>query len=522
MKRAFISVWDKTGLEELARFLHDHDFSIISTGGTADKIEAWGIPVTRVEEITGQPALMDGRLKTADLRIFGPILADRDKPTHMQNLEHLGQKPIDLVVVNLYPFPEMLRRGLSGPSTRLRTSGQTELTKDEMVEYIDIGGPSLLRAAAKNFRHVVVLCQPEQYPDFQQLYEEYGDDIPLDQRQALAAEVFRHTAAYDGVIGEYFAPALEGPPRSVNVQAELHQPLRYGENPHQQAGFYLSPGQNPPWKQLHGKELSFNNYADLETAERIVSTFDQPAAAIVKHANPCGFGVGKALEQAYRRALSTDPVSSFGGIVGLNRPVDEATAHALADIFLECIIAPAFAPEALARLSRKKNLRLLEIVDEEQPVPAREVRTVTGGYLVQDRDSFQGEEGWEVVTGRKPSADETQAMRLGWKLVRFVKSNAIVFASFEQLLGVGAGQMSRVDAVILAGMKAAKANLELDGAAMASDAFFPFPDGVEEAARLGISTVIQPGGSIRDEEVVAAADEHNMAMVFTHTRHFRH
>ena len=507
MKRAFISVWDKSGLEELARFLHDHDFSLISTGGTADKIEAWGIPVTRVEEITGQPDLMDGRLKTADLRIFGPILADRDKPAHMQDLEHLGQQPIDLVVVNLYPFGEMLRRGLS---------------REEMLEYIDVGGPGLLRAAAKNFRHVVVLCRPEQYPRFQQLYEEYGDDIPLAQRQSLAAEVFRHTAAYDGVIGEYFAPALEGPPLSVNVQAELHQPLRYGENPHQQAGFYLSPGQDPPWKQLHGKELSFNNYADLETAERIVSAFDQPAVAIVKHANPCGFGVGKALEQAYRRALSTDPASSFGGIVGLNRPVDEATAHALADIFLECIIAPAFAPEALARLSRKKNLRLLEIIDEEQPVPAREVRTVAGGYLVQERDSFQGEEGWEVVTGRKPSADEMQAMRLGWKLVRFVKSNAIVFASFEQLLGVGAGQMSRVDAVILASMKAAKANLELDGAAMASDAFFPFPDGVEEAARLGISAVIQPGGSIRDEEVVAAANEHNMAMVFTHTRHFRH
>ncbi len=507
MKRAFISVWDKSGLEELARFLHDHDFSIISTGGTADKIEARGIPVTRVEEITGQSALMDGRLKTADLRIFGPILADRDKLAHMQDLEHLEQKPIDLVMVNLYPFGEMLRRGLS---------------REEMLEYIDIGGPSLLRAAAKNFRHVVVLCRPEQYPAFQQLYEEHGGDIPLAQRQALAAEVFRHTAAYDGVIGEFFAPALEGQLPSINIQAELHQSLRYGENPHQQAGFYLSPGQDPPWKQLHGKELSFNNYADLETASRIMSGFDQPAVVIVKHANPCGFGVGETPDQAYRRALSTDPVSSFGGIVGLNRPVDEATAHALADIFLECIIAPDFAPEALARLSRKKNLRLLEIVDEEQPVPAREVRTVAGGYLVQDRDSFQGEEGWEVVTGRKPSADEMQAMRLGWKLVRFVKSNAIVFASFEQLLGVGAGQMSRVDAVILAGMKAAKANLELDGAAMASDAFFPFPDGVEEAARLGISAVIQPGGSIRDEEVVAAADEHNMAMVFTHTRHFRH
>ncbi|MBA7602130.1 MAG: bifunctional phosphoribosylaminoimidazolecarboxamide formyltransferase/IMP cyclohydrolase [Calditrichaeota bacterium] len=507
MKRALISVWDKSGLEELARFLYDHDFSITSTGGTAREIEGWGIPVTKVEEITGQPAIMDGRVKTTDLRIFGPILADRDKSAHVQDLEHLGQQPIDLVVVNLYPFPEMLRRGAS---------------REELVEYIDIGGPSLLRAAAKNFRHVVVLCRPEQYADFQQLYEEYGDDIPLDQRQALAAKVYQHTAAYDGVIGEYFSPTLESPPASINVRAELHQPLRYGENPHQRAGFYLGPGQAPPWKQLHGKELSFNNYADLETANRIVSGFDQPAAVIVKHANPCGFGVGETPEQAYRRALSTDPVSSFGAIVGLNRPVNEATAEALAGIFLECVIAPAFAPEALARLTRKKNLRLLEIVNGQPAVPGREIRTVASGYLVQDADSFQGEADWEVMTGRKPSPDEMQAMRLGWKLVRFVKSNAIVFTSFEQLLGVGAGQMSRVDAVIIAGMKAAQANLELGGAVMASDAFFPFPDGLEEAARLGISAVIQPGGSIRDEEVVTAADKHDIAMIFTHTRHFRH
>ncbi|UCH61842.1 MAG: bifunctional phosphoribosylaminoimidazolecarboxamide formyltransferase/IMP cyclohydrolase [Fidelibacterota bacterium] len=507
MKRAFISVWDKSGLEELARFLHKHNFSITSSGGTARELEGWDIPVTRIEGITGQPAMMDGRVKTTDLRIFGPILADRDKPEHMQDLEHLGQQPIDLVVVNLYPFTEML---------------QKDLSRDEMVEYIDIGGPSLLRAAAKNFRHVVVLCRPGQYADFQQLYEEYGDDIPLDQRQALAAEVFRHTTTYDGVIGEFFSPAQESLPTSISIQAEIHQPLRYGENPHQQAGFYLGPGQAPLWQQLHGKELSFNNYADLETANHIVSGFDQAAAVIVKHANPCGFGVGKTPEQAYRRALSTDPMSSFGGIVGLNRPVDEETAEALAEIFLECIIAPVFAPEALTRLTRKKNLRLLEIVKGQQSLPGLEVRTVAGGYLVQEADSFQGEAGWEEVTERKPSQDEMQALRLGWKLVRFVKSNAIVFTSLEQLLGIGAGQMSRVDAVLLAGMKAAQANLDLEGAAMASDAFFPFPDGLDEAARLGISAVIQPGGSIRDEEVIAAADKHNVAMIFTHTRHFRH
>lgn len=507
MKRAFISVWDKSGLEELARYLHKRGFAITSTGGTAREMAGWGIPVTPVEEITGQPTLMDGRVKTLDIRVFAAILADRDKPEQMRDLERLGQEPIDLVVVNLYPFGEMLRRGLS---------------REEMVEYIDIGGPSLLRAAAKNHRHVLVLCRPEQYPRFQQLCDEYGADIPPAHRQALAAEVFRHTTAYDGLIGEFLSPAAVGPPPSIHVQTELHQSLRYGENPHQQAGYYLSPGQEPPWKQLHGKELSFNNYADLETACRIVSGFDQPAAVVVKHANPCGFGVGETPEQAYHRALATDPVSSYGGIVGLNRPVDEATAGTLAEIFLECIVAPAFSPEALARLKKKKNLRLLEATLGEHPGSAWDIRTAAGGYLVQESDSFQGEDDWEVVSRKKPLEDEMQAMRLGWKLVRFVKSNAIVLASFDRLLGIGAGQMSRVDAVVLAGMKAAQAKLDLTGAAMASDAFFPFPDGVEEAARRGITAVIQPGGSVRDSEVVAAANEHDMAMIFTHTRHFRH
>jgi len=507
LKRALISVWDKTGLEELARYLHRHGFAIISTEGTARELEGWGLPVTPVEEITGQPALMEGRLKTADLRIFGPILADRDKPEHLSELEQLGQEPIDLVVVNLYPFPEMLRRGLS---------------REEMVEYIDIGGPSLLRAAAKNHRHVLVLSRPEQYPSFQQLYDEYGADIPLDQRRAFAAKVFHQTAAYDRLIAEYFSPIAEGSPPSVHIHAERHQALRYGENPHQQASFYLSPEQEPPWQQLHGKELSFNNYTDIETAYRIVCGFERPAAAVVKHANPCGFGVGETLEQATRRALSTDPVSSFGGIVGLNRPLDENAARVLAGIFLECIIAPAFTSKALTLLTSKKNLRLLEAAPGEHSTPAWEVRTAAGGYLVQERDSCQGEDNWEVVTREKPSPGEMQAMRLGWKLVRFVKSNAVVFANLEQLLGVGAGQMSRVDAVVLAGLKAKKANLDLAGAALASDAFFPFPDGVEEAARLGITTVIQPGGSVRDEEVIAAADAHEMAMIFAHTRHFRH
>ncbi len=507
MKRAFISVWDKSGLEELARFLHEHDFSLISTGGTARKIEGLGIPVTPVEEITGQPALMDGRLKTLDLRVFGPILFDRQKRSHARDLEQLGQAPIDLVVVNLYPFEEMLAQ---------------ELSKEEMIEYIDIGGPSLLRAAAKNYAHVIVLSQPEHYPRFQQLYLDHNGDIPLEERERLATEVFRHTAAYDQLIGDYFAPPSEELPAAITIHARRHQALRYGENPHQQAGFYLAPGQEPLWEQLHGKALSFNNYADAETAYQIVSEFEGPAAVIVKHANPCGFGLGETVTEAYRRALSTDPVSSFGGIVALNRPVDEDGAHAMAELFLECVIAPAFTREALARLTKKKNLRLLQAATIRDVAAAREIKSVAGGFLVQDGDSFQGEERWEVVTRKKPAGKEMQAMRLGWKLVKFVKSNAIIFNNLDQLLGVGAGQMSRVDAVVLAGMKAAKASLDLTGAAMASDAFFPFPDGVEEAVRLGITAIIQPGGSVRDPEVIAAADAHKVAMIFTHTRHFRH
>ena len=507
MKRAFISVWDKSGLEELAPFLHEHGFSLISTGGTARKIENLGIPVTPVEEITGQPALMDGRLKTLDLRVFGPILFDRNKPAHGRDLEHLGQTPIDLVVVNLYPFEEMMAKGLS---------------REELVEYIDIGGPSLLRAAAKNYAHVLVLCRPEHYPRFQQLYTQHDGNIPHDERESLAAEVFQQTGAYDQLIGAYFAPPSKDLPPTITIHARRHQLLRYGENPHQQAGFYLATGREPLWEQLHGKELSFNNYADAETAFQIVSEFAGPAVAIVKHANPCGFGLGETVTEAYRRALSTDPVSSFGGIVGLNRPVDEEGAQAMAEMFLECIIAPAFTSEALARLTRKKNLRLLQAAENRPVAAAREIKSVAGGFLVQEADSSQGEEGWEVVTQKEPTDQDMQAMRLGWKMVKFVKSNAIIFNNIDQLLGVGAGQMSRVDAVILAGMKAAKASLNLTGAAMASDAFFPFPDGLEEAVQLGITAIIQPGGSVRDSEVIAAANSHDVAMIFTHTRHFRH
>lgn len=506
MKRAIISVWDKTGLDSLAPFLAEHGYEIISTGGTAKAIEAAGVPVTAVENLTGQMPLMDGRVKTLDAHIFGPILYDRTKESHRTDLETLGQTGIGLVVVNLYPFAEQL----SDRSSR-----------SEMIEYIDIGGPSLLRAAAKNHRHVLVVGSPDQYDTLKDLITEHGDDIPGDARESLAAAAFAQTARYDRAIAEYFA-ATKGPlPAMLSIGARLTSTLRYGENPHQAAGFYLNPGQPLPWRQLHGRDLSFNNYGDADSAMTMVTAFEQPAAVIVKHANPCGFGIGPSPLEAYTRALATDPVSSFGGIVAFNRLLDAETAALLADIFLECIITPGFEEGALEILSRKKKLRLLS-TEGQVAEPMLEVSSTAGGYLVQEADSDQGDQDWKTATQRKPTPTEMEALRLGWKMVRFVKSNAIVFCNDVQLLGVGAGQMSRVDAVALAGVKAGKAKLSLKGAAMASDAFFPFPDGLRVAAELGITSVIQPGGSIRDADVIAAADELGLAMVLTQSRHFRH
>ncbi|MFC1746773.1 bifunctional phosphoribosylaminoimidazolecarboxamide formyltransferase/IMP cyclohydrolase [Candidatus Neomarinimicrobiota bacterium] len=508
MKRALISVWDKSGLEELAGFLHEQGIQMISSGGTAKAIQDLGVPVTPVEDVTGQPSLMDGRLKTLDLRIFGPILFDRDKPEHRADLEKLGQKPIDLVVVNLYPFEEMAAKGLS---------------RDEMVEYIDIGGPSLLRAAAKNHRHIAVLSHPSQYGEFMAHYRQYQGVFPGEILEQYAVEVFRRTGEYDQAIQSYFGdePGTKLP-MELAYHARRHQVLRYGENPHQEAAFYLKPDMSPLWEQIHGKELSFNNYADIETAYRIVAEFSLPSIAIIKHANPCGFAMGENIADAYRHALTTDPVSSFGGIVAANHPIDASAAGAMREIFLECIIAPSFDREALGILKQKKNLRLLIASHEGWERQTRELRTVAGGILAQDPDRSLGEDQWEIVTQRKPTPNELEGMRLGWKIVRFVKSNAIVFGNKDQILGIGAGQMSRVDSVILAGMKAEKAGLSLRDAVMASDAFFPFSDGINEAARLGIRSVIQPGGSVRDGDVTAAADAHQIAMIFTHTRHFRH
>lgn len=502
-------MWFKNGIVELGRFLNEHGVEIISTGGTAQALQDGGVPVTQIAEITGMGSVMDGRVKTLDPRIFGGILADRENPSHLADLDSLGGQPIDLIVVNFYPFvEEAVSKGLDFRKA---------------IEYIDIGGPSMIRAAAKNFHSVVSLSDPDLYDEFKELFRQHRWDIPLEVRQKYASRVFALTAAYESAISAYFSGASPNLlSQNLCIPLEKSAELRYGENPHQKSAFYLVPGKTLPWIQHQGKELSFNNYSDMESAITIVRQFDSPACCIVKHANPCGFGLDEDLSRAFDLAAATDPVSYFGGIVGFNRRVEADTAGRLVKPFLECIIAPDFSNEALEILKKKKNLRIVTLKAEYRSDPLR-IKSVAGGFLVQSQDSDQGELlEPAVATRREPAVEETAAMKLGWKLVRFVKSNAIVFASRTQLLGVGAGQMSRVDSVKIAIRKAKEAGLDLNGAAMASDAFFPFPDGVEAAADAGISAVIQPGGSLNDKKVIEKADELNLTMALTGVRHFYH
>ncbi|NOZ09356.1 MAG: bifunctional phosphoribosylaminoimidazolecarboxamide formyltransferase/IMP cyclohydrolase [FCB group bacterium] len=508
IKRALLSVWFKDGLVELGGFLADKGVELVSTGGTAKVLTDAGLTVTPVEKLTGTGAVMDGRVKTLDPRIFGGILADRNNPDHLKELSGLGGAPIDLVVVNCYPFgTEAVEKALE-----LR----------DAIEYIDIGGPSMLRAAAKNYHCVVALSHPSQYVDFMEQFQRSGGDIPLESRRHYAAEVFRMTAGYDAAIRDYLGKTPQEPVVDLKLDFVRSAELRYGENPHQKAAFYLPKGTDLPWKQHQGKALSYNNYADMESAVNIAREFKRIACCIVKHANPCGFGFGASPIKAYRRAITTDPVSYFGGIVGFNRQVDGETARELIKSFLECIIAPDYSKEALSIFSSKKNLRIVTV--NQNGISGKVTyKSVAGGLLYQEKDGDQGElNHLKVVTKRGPTADESDALRLGWKLVRYVKSNAIVFTDPKQLLGVGAGQMSRVDSVLLAMRKAHSAGLKITGAAMASDAFFPFPDGIEVAAKAGVTAVIQPGGSIRDREVIRKADDLELAMVFTNVRHFYH
>lgn len=517
IQRALISVTDKRGIVEFARGLHALGVEILSTGGTAKQLEADGIPVREVSDYTGFPEMMDGRLKTLHPKVHGGILFLRDVEEHRQAAEKHGILPIDMVVINLYRFEE--------------TVAKPGCTLEEAVENIDIGGPAMIRAAAKNHPFVTVVTDPSDYGKVLEELRAHGGRISRETNFEMAKKAFQLTARYDGAISNYLgALGKEGGPAefpdTLTVQFVKAQDLRYGENPHQKAAFYrewdILPSSISGGHQLQGKELSYNNIMDGDAAWQMASDFDQPAAVIMKHANPCGAALSAgSLVEAYKKSMETDPVAAFGGIVALNRKVDRKTADELAKTFLEVILAPGFEEEALAVLGAKKNVRLIEISPSGAgPLREYDFRRVKGGLLVQDRDLERDDLRLaRVVTKRPPTEEEYRALDFAWRVVKHVKSNAIVLATETRLVGVGAGQMSRVDSVRLSVMKA---NLPTKGTVLASDAFFPFRDGVDLAAEAGVTAIVQPGGSVRDEEAVTAANEHGMAMIFTGRRHFRH
>lgn len=509
-KRALISVSDKNGITEFAKQLVDLGFEIISTGGTKKTLQEQGIPVLGVSDVTGFPEILEGRVKTLNPLIHGGLLAKHDDVQHQAQLAEHGIEPIQLVCVNLYPFQQTIEK--------------PEVTVADAIENIDIGGPTMLRASAKNHQYLTVVVDPA---DYETVIEELKSEgmTKLETRRKLAAKVFRHTAAYDALIAEYMTVlAQEETPEKLTVTYELKQTLRYGENPHQQAAFYQKPLGSTfsiaKAEQLHGKELSYNNINDADAALQIVKEFSEPAAVAVKHMNPCGVGTGSSVFEAFEKAFAADPVSIFGGIIAFNREVDAETAGKLHEIFLEIIIAPFFSAEALSILTKKKNLRLLTIPFADENKAELKMVTIEGGLLVQEQDRFTLEDATVTVpTKRQPTEQEWAALKLGWKVVKHVKSNAIVLTNEDMTIGIGAGQMNRVGAAEIA-LKQAGAKAE--GAALASDAFFPMDDTVEAAAKAGITAIIQPGGSIRDEDSIKKADEYGIAMVFTGVRHFKH
>jgi len=507
IKRALLSVSDKTGIAEFARRLHGLGIEIISTGGTAALLKSESIPVLEIEKFTGFPEILGGRVKTLHPKVHGGLLYVRTDPTHQEQLTKNGIQPIDLVAVNLYPFEQTIRK----PDIKL----------EEAIEQIDIGGPSMLRSAAKNYRFVTTISDPQDYETVLQELEAHGGETTLALREQLAIKVFLLTARYDSSIATYLnhEQATSG---SYAVSLPLETRLRYGENPHQSASLY---GRfSDFFQKLHGKDLSFNNILDINAAANLIREFSEPTVAILKHTNPCGVGSDPDLREAWIKAFATDKQAPFGGIIICNRPMTEPLAKAIAEIFSEVIIAPEFEAEARALLQKKKNLRLMKALDwfnstRQEP----DVRSVIGGMLVQEKDfaALPRPED-HVVTKRPPTADEMAAMLFGWKVVKHVKSNAIVYARKDRTLGIGAGQMARVDASRIAIWKASEAGLSLQGSAVASDAFFPFPDGLIAAADAGATAAIQPGGSVRDDAVIEAANERNLAMVFTGIRNFRH
>jgi phosphoribosylaminoimidazolecarboxamide formyltransferase/IMP cyclohydrolase len=514
--RALISVHDKTGVLELAAALAARGAEILSTGGTARLLRESGVAVREVAEVTGFPEMLDGRVKTLHPRIHGGILARRDSPEHMAALDRHGIGPIDLVVAGLYPFESTVARPGVG--------------RHEAIEQIDIGGPAMIRAAAKNHDAVAVVTDPSQYGPLLAELEKTGE-LGAATRERLAREAFQRTAEYDAAIARYLCPPGPPPwPASLHVGAGLASVLRYGENPHQAAAFYRLAGA-PAWglgalEPLHGPELSHNNLLDLSAALALLAEFDDPAAVVVKHTNPCGVALGGSVGEAMVKARASDPVSIYGGIVGVNRRLDLAVVEALAGVFLEILFAPDYAADALDELRRtKRRARVLRVPCDRATWPAQalEYRSVLGGLLVQVPDRADlGEQPIETVSRRQPTEAERVSLRLAWRVAKHAKSNAIVLARGDQVIGVGAGQMNRVDSARLAVMRARDAGLDPAGSVCGSDAFFPFRDGLDAVARAGATAVIQPGGSLRDAEVIAAADEHDMAMVLTGIRHFRH
>jgi phosphoribosylaminoimidazolecarboxamide formyltransferase/IMP cyclohydrolase len=511
-RRALLSVSDKSGLVEFARGLAGLGIELVSTGGTARHLTEAGLAVTPVSDVTGFPEMLDGRVKTLHPRVHGGLLADRSKPEHLAALDQHGIGRIDVVAVNLYPFRQ--------------TAADPTATPAEIVEMIDIGGPSMVRSAAKNFAGVTVVVDPMDYPDVLQELERGRGVVPLELRRALARKAFGHTAAYDTAIAAWFAAETPEPdtfPALLSLDLERELVPRYGENPHQEAAVYRvmgGPGILGGMVQVQGKELSWNNLLDADAARKLVALFDEPAAVIVKHNNPCGVGRGPELPVAYGRALACDPVSAFGSIVAVNRPLDGPVVDAMADLFIEVLVAPAADEEALARLSERRNLRVL-VSPPYEPAPGDvELRALDGGFLAQRPDGERDPvAGWSCPTRRQPTPEERRALEFAWSVCRYVKSNAIVVANGDQTIGIGAGQMSRVDSCRLA---VGKAVLPVAGAVAASDAFFPFADGLEVLAEAGVTAVVQPGGSKRDDEVVAAADARGIALLMTGVRHFRH
>lgn len=544
IRRALISVSDKTGIVEFARSLAKSEVTIISTGGTAKALREAGLEVQDVSEVTGFPEMMDGRVKTLHPKIHGGFLALRDNDDHLASMRQHEIEPIDLVVVNLYPFEQ--------------TVSDEGVSLEEAVENIDIGGPAMIRSASKNWRDVAVVTDSRLYPQIIDEMRENSGALSIETRQRLATLAYTRTASYDLAISSYLANKLSEKelatleplnplgslmfiesgsddkdsnledsalPQLVELELAKITDLRYGENPHQKAALYSTRefGGLTNAEQLHGKEMSFNNYVDAEAAWALVQDFSETAVAIIKHTNPSGVGIGISNEEAYRRAISTDPVSAFGGIVAFNREVDADAAKAVNEVFTEVVLAPSFHQKGLEVFRAKKNLRVLKVNTSTTNRGRWEYKQISGGFLIQDSDIHQlSEIDLKFVTKKRPSADETRALILAWTVCKHVKSNAIVFADQNQTLGVGAGQMNRVDSVRIAAMRAERFNLPLNGSVLASDAFFPFRDNIDEAAKYGVSAIIQPGGSVRDEECIAAAEENEIAMVFTGIRHFKH